>query len=1394
MPARTKLLSALALLPSVLAPPLGAQDLAAIRATETQLRRELRQDELLVSYAALLPEGTPADQVPPEVTARIAALSLERQALSQAAPLAELRALSRAEQIARVGGAALGASEALAAAGWLFLVDAVEPGEAQLARARDLDPGLKNATDQLLAAARGEPVPDGGYHRYRGRFLPLATRDRARAIDDALGALHALGGPALPFTPAAGTTDLDRFLALGEAGPTALRSAAAAVRASLRPDYDQVRGWLASYARSDSQRSRLLEIHAALQPARDELLALIGRYDKPEQPDVDARRAALEKAYDGLAQEVARDRTFYDRARPAEAHALLDRAESRERALVLVDACLRREAGDGLGPAPIDRPAGAATGGERLLPGREQSGLEDVLWLLAHLRAGQARDVLDRGEDLLRLRGQLTPWEAWLVEELLADAVDLYNDQAAFSLDATEWQFVGVLNRYRRVLGLRPFELEERLNASSRKHSQEMVDLGYFGHISPVARNRGPTDRARLEGYGGGVGENCLAGQVDGRGAFEAWYRSPGHHRGMVARSPQLGVGAVNGHAMWTMVMGGTDLGWRALHADLPPERHAALHALALDFARVAHALGDQGAKADQGIAAARATLDREFPAVLPKVARLGFEAAKDERHTFHRAAPALLAYLVDADLPVTWRPLQIAAVAAAIDLLQLSGNTAVRTAAFDLVRPLCGETFGYRPDGGASERLAATLKIRAAWEDHAQWSYRRSGPPPEVAGVPGRGDGPSAKAKLAVLAKPERLRLARQFGGGTDTERAIDLALAWLAKAQDQDGAWRARAFVLNDPRFDARHAGLGNAEWDIAMTGLSILAFVSSGHTPEQGDHRETLQRAVRWLAGRVVDYGKFETVSGHYMYGHAIATQALCEVFAYTADPQVGATAQLALDYIAFAQDAGGGGWRYDARQAGDTSVVGWVVMALNSGYKAGLDVVGFRDAIRFLDAVTLPGYYQVGYTGRPDIAAPENLRLTSVGMVSRLFLGQEPGHPKIAMPSWRLLEQLPQRDRADFYYWYYATLAMFQVGGEGWKTWNGALKKALLDLQDQNRGSAYLGSWPPDGAYGGTGGRIYQTALGVLMLTTYYRYDRAPKIKVHPFTGDLREVAAPYLDRLRGQPDERQRALVLSRLVDELGPSLVPVLLEVAADPKEPKELRQLLAGALTSVAATRHEAQILPLLGADDGEVAAQAARALVEIGSEQSADAMIQALGHGHRSVRAFAARALGRLGVAAAVQPLAARQAVEGDGHVKGEIAAALRQLAQRDDLARLVDRALPPGTPGRLATFEGLALLEAEGMTARILALEAGAPKLFETCVATVAENRGGAIVPLLIVMLEAEDIETRRSAIKLLQAITRHVHGYRPEAEARDRKLAIRDWQRWWKQAGAGYGAGR
>src|SRR5215469_2062834 len=61
----------------------------------------------------------------------------------------------------------------------------------------------------------------------------------------------------------------------------------------------------------------------------------------------------------------------------------------------------------------------------------------------------------------------------------------------------------------------------------------------------------------------------------------------------------------------------------------------------------------------------------------------------------------------------------------------------------------------------------------------------------------------------------------------------------------------------------------------------------------------------------------------------------------------------------------------------------------------------------------------------------------------------------------------------------------TMAMFQVGGEPWERWNGALRDRLAGMQVQGEGCE-RGSWPPNDMYSQQGGRIYSTALAVLTL--------------------------------------------------------------------------------------------------------------------------------------------------------------------------------------------------------------------------------------------------------------------------------------------------------------------
>jgi hypothetical protein len=205
---------------------------------------------------------------------------------------------------------------------------------------------------------------------------------------------------------------------------------------------------------------------------------------------------------------------------------------------------------------------------------------------------------------------------------------------------------------------------------------------------------------------------------------------------------------------------------------------------------------------------------------------------------------------------------------------------------------------------------------------------------------------------------------------------------------------------------------------------------------------------------------------------------------------------------------AQSPEEGGWRYSPRQGSDTSVSGWQVMALKSGELAGLRVPSdtYRRLTRWLDHAQGAGGDPSRYAYRPLSTQahqhdPSRV-MTAEALLMRQYLGWKRDNPNmIAGANW-LHENLPEfgADAAhpvaerDAYYWYYATQVMFQMQGGYWRDWNARLRPLLLDSQTTS--GPLAGSWDPQrpvpDRWGHLGGRLYVTALDLLMLEVYYRH--------------------------------------------------------------------------------------------------------------------------------------------------------------------------------------------------------------------------------------------------------------------------------------------------------------
>jgi len=356
--------------------------------------------------------------------------------------------------------------------------------------------------------------------------------------------------------------------------------------------------------------------------------------------------------------------------------------------------------------------------------------------------------------------------------------------------------------------------------------------------------------------------------------------------------------------------------------------------------------------------------------------------------------------------------------------------------------------------------------------------------------------------------------------GGGPTTEDAVRSALKWLAHHQGPDGGWGADAFM--NQCVGGRCGGAGDNSYDAGVTALSVLAFLGAGYIPMSKDEfpdpidpsrtlkfGETVKRGLQWLIAHQDPEGCVGERGTKYMYNHAVAALALSEAYGMMASQAVKEPAQKAIDFLIAAQNPGKA-WRYSAKSGdNDTSVTGWAVMALKSAELSELTFPksAYEGALAwFTDATETNGYYQVGYNARSTgkVYVPgkneqfdHHASMSAVSVMSRIFIQKNKREPALTAVA-LLTSDLPEwkQNKVDFYYWYYASLALFQYDGpEGpvWLKWNEPMKNAIVPHQKGRADGCKLGSWDPEpDRWGFEGGRVYAAAMNCLTLEVYYRY--------------------------------------------------------------------------------------------------------------------------------------------------------------------------------------------------------------------------------------------------------------------------------------------------------------
>ena len=374
------------------------------------------------------------------------------------------------------------------------------------------------------------------------------------------------------------------------------------------------------------------------------------------------------------------------------------------------------------------------------------------------------------------------------------------------------------------------------------------------------------------------------------------------------------------------------------------------------------------------------------------------------------------------------------------------------------------------------------------------------------------------------------------------------------------------------------ALEAGLYSTQADVGLTSLALLTFLGAGFGPDAEQTlvdqqagralvigKDIVKPGLKWLVEQQRPDGSFSDGGAYFLYNEALATLALGEVYGLTRRPYWKKPAQRAIEFICRAQKPSPldpsrrWGWRYLPAQAGgtsglpsgvtlseaDVSVTGWMVMALESGRLAGLSVpqASIDGALDFTRWSTgrqgLVGYLGPDTAGDAIVGEHQEFAyhvgtMTSIAMCVRTFLERDANDPFLKEGAELLLADLPavgapEAPQIDYYYWYYGSLALNQLDGPDaprrtnryWGPWNRAMNDTILALQDKTKGACSFGGWmaPDRWSYGF--GPVYTTAINVLTLEVYYRYENAFGMKRSP-----REAPAPGQATLGpGEPSPR-----------------------------------------------------------------------------------------------------------------------------------------------------------------------------------------------------------------------------------------------------------------------------
>ncbi len=335
------------------------------------------------------------------------------------------------------------------------------------------------------------------------------------------------------------------------------------------------------------------------------------------------------------------------------------------------------------------------------------------------------------------------------------------------------------------------------------------------------------------------------------------------------------------------------------------------------------------------------------------------------------------------------------------------------------------------------------------------------------------------------------------------EVNESVEQALRWLASEQQSDGSFPTQ--VHGQP----------------GVTGLVVLAFLTQGHLPGEGQYGKVLDRSIDYIADcqkpngllaklgpngpQLTRHNIEHRVGVAASYNHAIAGLVLSETYAMAGSERVRSmqpVIERALDVTCQMQDwpkdiaADQGGWRYvddDGEYDSDLSVTGWQLMFMRSAKNAGFDIEQRRieRAIGYVRRTFRPDMGSFCYKSEPR---PRSSRgLAGAGILALAHSGMHHTEEAQQAGEWilsagfdhynaagRVSGESRQSDRY-FYGLLTCSQAMYQLGDDYWSEFFPPMSKVLVRNQNAD------GSWDRESrGRNSRWGNAYTTAIGVIAL--------------------------------------------------------------------------------------------------------------------------------------------------------------------------------------------------------------------------------------------------------------------------------------------------------------------